>query len=77
MRIRPQAVATGQGSIDRCVYPIAFAGGRDTDRAGCVAGTGDTRWWIGVGPVTERQQGNAGAEGEGAKVDGIILHCDC
>ena len=52
-RIRPQAVAAGQWSIDARLHPIIFAGRRETDRAGHVAQACHARRRIGVGPAAK------------------------
>ena len=73
-RIRPQAVAGGQRSIDRGQDPVVLAGGREADRAGRVAETRDARWRVRGCPAAAGRDGEAGHESKRPKTEGLHRH---
>ena len=73
-RVRPEAVAGAQWPVNPGAHPIVFTGGREADRAGCVAETCNARWRVSTGPIAEGQQRDTDHEGEGPKTERLNLH---
>src|SRR4029453_4178486 len=73
-RIRPQAVASRQRPIDRCLHPIVLTSGREADRARQVAEARYARWRVRASPAGEGQGEDTDHEGESPMAKGCFVH---